>query len=171
MLQQLTYNDQTINIEQSWWRSSCSESRLTATQTAEVWSQELELCFQPASSVYMCLAVLHWLVSPEACEHRFGTAVGGFLNTRSITKAARYGLLSSCEHTIVAFFYINRKCHAFKRPPDVILHKSFTRPSTTLAVIKVCMGTRLIKMCSLSHCQAHRSVKCDPSPPFTWTCV
>ena len=29
---------------------------------------------------------------------------------------------------------VHRKCHASQRPPDVILHRSFTRPSTMLAV-------------------------------------
>jgi len=37
---------------------------------------------------------------------------------------------------------VHRKCHASRRPPDVILPRSFTRPSTTLAVIEG-LGTRL----------------------------
>ena len=42
---------------------------------------------------------------------------------------------------------VHQKCHASKRPPDVILRRSFTRPSTALAVIKG-LGTRLTE-CSL----------------------
>ena len=81
-------------------------------------------------------------MSPGACERRFGTTVSAFLNTRSVTKAARYGPSSSCERAIVAFFCIDRKCHASRRLPDVILRRSITRPSTALAVIEG-LGTRL----------------------------
>ena len=42
----------------------------------------------------------------------------------------------------VEFFCIDRKCHASRRLPDVILRCSFTRPSTALAVIEG-LGTRL----------------------------
>ena len=45
-LQQLAHNDWKIDIKQSWWRSSCSESHLTATHYAKVWSKELELRFK-----------------------------------------------------------------------------------------------------------------------------
>ena len=81
-------------------------------------------------------------MSPGACERRFSTTVSAFLNTRSVSKAARYGPSSSCERAIVAFFCIDRKCHASRRLPDVILRRSFTRPSTALAVIEG-LGTRL----------------------------
>ena len=37
---------------------------------------------------------------------------------------------------------VYQKCHTSKRPPDVILRMSFTRPSTVLAVIEG-LGTRL----------------------------
>ena len=45
-------------------------------------------------------------------------------------------------HTMHAYALQFAKCHATKHPPDIILHRSFTRPSTTLAVI-VGLGTRL----------------------------
>ena len=51
---------------------------------------------------------------------------------------------------------VYRKCHASRRPPDVILRRSFTRASTALAVIEG-LGTRLIKSSSMlywSHSQA-----------------
>ena len=38
---------------------------------------------------------------------------------------------------------VHQKCHTSRRPPDVILRRSFTRPSTTLAVIEG-LGTRLV---------------------------
>ena len=38
---------------------------------------------------------------------------------------------------------VHRKCHISLRLPDVILRKSFTRPSTALAVIEG-LGTRLL---------------------------
>ena len=37
---------------------------------------------------------------------------------------------------------VHQKCHASRCPPDVILRRSFTRPSITLAVIEG-LGTRL----------------------------
>ena len=37
----------------------------------------------------------------------------------------------SCACTGTA---VHRKCHASRRPPDVILRRSFTKPSTALAV-------------------------------------
>ena len=43
---------------------------------------------------------------------------------------------------------VHQKCHTSKRPPDVILRRSFTRPSTTLAVIEG-LGTRLILTISM----------------------
>ena len=45
------------------------------------------------------------------------------------------------------------KCHASQRPPDIILRRSFTRPSTALAVIEG-LGTVafLLYMYSSSHC-------------------
>ena len=119
------------------------QKAVSATKCAEFWSQELKPCFRSASIVCTVLAALRWLVSPGACERRFGTTVSAFLNTRSVTKAARYGPSSSCERAIVAFFCIDRKCHASRRLPDVILRRSFTRPpSTALAVIEG-LGTRL----------------------------
>ena len=44
-------------------------------------------------------------------------------------------------HAVQAVY---RKCHTSKRPPEVILCRSFTRPSTTLAVIEG-LGTRLTR--------------------------
>ena len=38
---------------------------------------------------------------------------------------------------------VHRKCHASQRLPDIILRRSFTRPSTVLAVIEG-LGMRLI---------------------------
>ena len=46
-------------------------------------------------------------------------------------------------HRACTITAVHRKCHASKRPPDVILHRSFTRPSTTLAVIEG-LGQRLL---------------------------
>ena len=37
---------------------------------------------------------------------------------------------------------VHQKCHASKHPPDVILRRSFTRPSTTLAVIEGLHGNK-----------------------------
>ena len=103
---------------------------------------KLQQCFRPASSVCTLSVVLRLLVSPGACDHRFCTTVGGFQNTKSITKTARYRLSSRCEGAIIAFFSRNQNYHASRRPPDVFLRRSFTRPSTTLAVIEG-LGTRL----------------------------
>ena len=47
-------------------------------------------------------------------------------------------LIAPCIHNAA----VHRKCHASRRPPDIILRRSFTRPSTTLAVIEG-LGTRL----------------------------
>ena len=38
---------------------------------------------------------------------------------------------------------VHWKCHASRRPPDIILRRSVTRPSTVLAVIEG-LGTRLL---------------------------
>jgi len=38
---------------------------------------------------------------------------------------------------------VHRKCHTSRRPPDIILRRSFTRPSTVLAVIEG-LGTSLM---------------------------
>ena len=54
-------------------------------EATEVYSQELV----PHFKCLYILATLHWLASPGACEHCFGTAVGGSLNTRSISQAAQ----------------------------------------------------------------------------------
>ena len=43
---------------------------------------------------------------------------------------------------------VHRKYHASRHPPDVILHRSFTRPSTALGVEG--LGTRLIVACCTS---------------------
>ena len=43
---------------------------------------------------------------------------------------------------IVPSTTIHRKCHTSRCPPDVILLRSFTKPSTVLAVIEG-LGTRL----------------------------
>ena len=48
-------------------------------------------------------------------------------------------LIMICACTSTA---VHRKCHASRCLPDVILHRSFTKPSTTLAVIEG-LGTRL----------------------------
>ena len=53
---------------------------------------------------------------------------------KSITKTARYQLSSHHEWAIVAVFSKDRKFHASKCPPDVVLRKSFTSPSTMLVV-------------------------------------
>ena len=46
-------------------------------------------------------------------------------------------LIAPCMHNTA----VHRKCHTSKRPPDVILRRSFTRPSTALGVEG--LGTRL----------------------------
>ena len=124
-------------------RSLCSENCLTATQYAEVWSQKLKQFFQLASSICTLLAVRHWVVSQGACEHHFGTALGGLQNTRSVTKTARSWLSSCYEWAIGAVCGKDQMCHASKHPPDVILRRSFTRLSTALAVIEG-LRTRLL---------------------------
>ena len=43
----------------------------------------------------------------------------------------------ACTNTAVHW-----KCHASRRPPDIILRRSFTRPSTALAVVED-LGMRL----------------------------
>ena len=53
----------------------------------------------------------------------------------------------------MAFLGKDRKCHASRRLPDVILRRSFTRPSTALAVIEG-LGTRL-HTCAYIHTQPH----------------
>ena len=47
-------------------------------------------------------------------------------------------LIAPCMHNTA----VHRKCHASRRPPDVILRRSFTRPSTALGVEG--LGTRLL---------------------------
>ena len=50
--------------------------------------------------------------------------------------------MGSLSHRSYASIAVYWKCHASKRPPDVIVRRNFTRPSTTLAVIEG-LGTRL----------------------------
>ena len=71
-----------------------------------------------------CVASFPGLQSPNAVEglvkllHRLTS--GGRLEA---------WLIAPCMHNCTA---VHRKCHASRRPPDVILHRSFTRPSTVL---------------------------------------
>lgn len=82
--------------------------------------------FRPDWSICMLSVSLHLLVSPEACDRHLCTAVGGFLNPKSITKTSQYCLSSCCKRASVVFFG----------------SRSFTRPSTALAAIGG-LGTRL----------------------------
>ena len=52
--------------------------------------------------------------------------------------------LSRSAYTSTA---VHQKCHASKRPPDVILCRSFTRPSTTALAVIEDLGTRLHWWC------------------------
>lgn len=60
--------------------------------------------FRPDWSICMISVSLHLLVSPEACDRHLCTAVGGFLNPKSITKTAQYCLSSCCKRASVVFF-------------------------------------------------------------------
>ena len=55
---------------------------------------------------------------------------------RRMTSGGHLEACCACTSTAV-----HQKCHASRRPPDVNLRRSFTRPSTTLAVIEG-LGTR-----------------------------
>ena len=57
-------------------------------------------------------------------------------------------LIAPCMHNTA----VHWKCHASKRPPDVILRRSFTRPSTTLAVIEGLGRTRLYLSTTVDQC-------------------
>ena len=41
--------------------------------------------------------------------------------------------IRSCKHATAAFFCTDQKCHTSRRLSDIILCRSFTRPSTALA--------------------------------------
>ena len=47
---------------------------------------------------------------------------------------AQYRLSSCCEKTLQCFYVEDRKWHTSRHLPDVILHRSFTIPSNTLAL-------------------------------------
>ena len=60
---------------------------------------------------------------------------------RRLTSGGRWeAWLTRRAYTSTAVY---QKCHASQRPPDVSLRRSFTRPSTVLAVIEG-LGTRLL---------------------------
>ena len=82
-------------------------------------------------------------MSPGACECCFGTAVASSLNTSIVTKATQLDRQVVVNMLLQqSFYYTDRKCHAPRCLPDVILYRSFTRSSTTLAVIPG-LGMRL----------------------------
>ena len=75
------------NIKKSWQCFSCSESRLIVTQCIEVWSQELESCFQP-----------RWLVLVRAYVHHFRYSCG------LLSEHKEQWSSSHCEEVDVSFF-------------------------------------------------------------------
>ena len=78
-------------------------------------------------------------------------------------------LIAPCTCTSTA---VHRKCHASKHPPDAILHRSFTRSSTALAVIEG-LGTRLRSqmVAHTKHTTAHLPLDRENAPSWTLVAV
>ena len=70
-------------------------------------------------------------------------------------------LIALCMHNTA----VHRKCHTSRCPPDVILHTSFTRPSTALGGRRA--GNEAINACntSLMSSSFHSRFSPVPDPP------
>ena len=67
-------------------------------------------------------------------------AVESLVKLRRMTSGGRLEVWLTCRTCTSTA--VHQKCHAFQCSADVILHRGFTRPSTTLAVTEG-LGTRL----------------------------
>ena len=78
-------------------------------------------------------------------------------------------LIAPCTCTSTA---VHRKCHASKHPPDIILRRSFTRPSTVLAVIEG-LGIRLRSqmVAHTKHTAADLPLDREKAPSWTLVAV
>ena len=65
-------------------------------------------------------------------------------HTRTLTKLV-FRFYTYRDQSTITIEVATRRCHASQRLPDVILCRSFTRPSTMLAVIEG-LGTRLYSL-------------------------
>ena len=101
------------------------------------------------------LASFPGLLSPNAVE-------GLVKLLRRMTSGGRLEawLIAPCMHNTA----VHRKCHASRRPPDVILRSSFTRPSTALGDRRP--GNEAINACNTSLMSSfHSRFSPVPDPP------